>query len=344
MNENLQRRFPAEWEEQDAVLLSWPHQDSDWAPILAEAESVYCEIIRSIVQYQSVILTVSDPERTLRTLSAANIDTERVALYQLPTNDTWARDFGPLCVFENIEPQLLDFIFNGWGNKFPAAFDNRITAVLHALGAFGSTPLHSEELVLEGGSIESDGQGTLLTTSHCLLEENRNPHLNRDQLDSVLREKFGGGQVLWLDAGYLSGDDTNSHIDTLARFAPEQTILYQGCDDRNDEHYEPLRKMAKQLKQFRCLDGHPYHLRALPLPQPIMAEKGYRLPASYANFLIINHAVLVPTYDDPADQTALKTIAETFPNREIIGIDCRTLIKQHGSLHCVTMQIPKGVL
>lgn len=344
MTTNLQRHFPAEWEEQDAVLISWPHRASDWAEILEEAEAVYCEIIRNIVPYQAVILTTPDPQRTRQSLSTANIDTTQVAIYQIPSNDTWARDFGPLCVFEKGKPQLIDFIFNGWGNKFPANLDNAITCSLHTLGAFGSTPLFKKELVLEGGSIESDGNGTLLTTSDCLLEENRNPHLSRAQLDELLRDTFGAAQVLWLDAGHLSGDDTNSHIDTLARFAPDGTILYQSCDNPEDEHYKPLQEMAEQLTQFRDIEEQPYQLRALPLPQPITAEEGYRLPASYANLLIINQAVLVPTYNDPADQPALEIIADAFPDRAIIGIDCCTLIKQHGSLHCVTMQIPKGIL
>ena len=324
--------------------MSWPHRASDWLEILQEAEAIYCEIIRNIVPRQTVILTTPDPERTRQVLSAASINTSRVAIFQIPSNDTWARDFAPLCVFENGKPLLLDFIFNGWGNKFPATLDNAISNTLHNLGAFGSTPLFKQELVLEGGSVESDGNGTLLTTSDCLLEKNRNPHIPQEQLDSLLRDTFGVDQVLWLNAGHLSGDDTDSHIDTLARFAPNRTIIYQGCDNPDDEHYLPLQKMAEQLTQFRNSKGQPYQLHALPLPLPILAEEGYRLPASYANFLIINQAVLVPTYNDPADRLALKIVADVFPGREVIGIDCCALIKQHGSLHCVTMQIPKGVL
>ena len=344
MNRHLQRRFPAEWEEQDAILLAWPHDQTDWASIRDEAEQVYCGIIARILPHQTVMLTTPDPDRTRRRLATAGINSDRLRLYQLPSNDTWARDFGPLCVFDQGRPHLLDFTFNGWGNKFTAELDNRITAELHRLGAFGTTPLIAGELVFEGGSIESDGQGTLMTTSDCLLEKNRNPHLTRDQLDVWLRRTFGADQVLWLDSGYLSGDDTDSHIDTLARFAPDRTIIYQGCDDPSDEHFGALQEMAAQLEQFRSLDDQPYRLLEVPLPQPIMAEEGYRLPAGYANFLVINDAVLVPTYQDPADRKALEIIAEAFPDRQIIGIDCRALIKQHGSLHCVTMQIPKGVL
>ena len=344
MKTSNKRYLPAEWDEQDAVLLTWPHPQSDWAPLLADAEAVYCEIIRCILQHQVVILTTPDPARTHSVLAAAGIDSLRLQLFHLPSNDTWARDFGPLCVFQQGRPVLLDFTFNGWGNKFQADLDNRITAGLHHQGAFGNTPLLDGGIVLEGGSIESDGQGTLLTTSQCLLEKNRNPHLTRQQLDTLLRGTFGVEQVLWLDSGHLSGDDTDAHIDTLARFAPNRTIVYQGCTDPGDEHYRPLQEMAEQLEGFRNLSDQPYRLRALPLPQPIQADEGYRLPATYANFLIINGAVLVPTYSDPADQAALEIVGDAFPDREIIGIDCRTLIKQHGSLHCVTMQIPKGVL
>jgi len=341
---NSERHFPAEWDAQDAVLLTWPHPQSDWAPLLAEAEAVYCEIIRRILQQQTVILTTPDLGRTRNVLCRAGINESHLQLFHLPSNDTWARDFGPLCVFQQGRPVLLDFTFNGWGNKFQADLDNQITAGLHRLGAFAATTLVASGLVLEGGSLESDGQGTLLTTSQCLLEQNRNPHLSREQLDTLLRNTFGVGQVLWLEEGHLNGDDTDAHIDTLARFAPGRTIIYQGCADPNDEHYHSLQAMAAQLKSFRALDGQAYQLRELPLPRPILADEGYRLPATYANFLIINGAVLVPTYQDPADPAALKIIGAAFPNREIIGIDCRTLIKQHGSLHCVTMQIPKGVL
>jgi agmatine deiminase len=344
MNTSNERYLPAEWGEQDAVLLTWPHPQSDWAPILTDVEAVYCEIIRSILKHQAVILTTPDPARTRSVLSSAGIDSPLLQLFHLPSNDTWARDFGPLCVFQQGRPVLLDFTFNGWGNKFRADLDNLITAGLHKLGAFGGTPLLDGKIVLEGGSIESDGAGTLLTTSQCLLEKNRNPHLTLDQLDVLLCNTFGVEQVLWLHSGHLSGDDTDAHIDTLARFAPHRTIVYQGCTDPGDEHYLPLQAMAAQLEGFRTLSDQPYRLRALPLPQPILAEEGYRLPATYANFLIINGAVLVPTYADPADREALATIGDAFPGREIIGIDCRTLIKQHGSLHCVTMQIPKGVL
>jgi agmatine deiminase len=212
------------------------------------------------------------------------------------------------------------------------------------MGAFNSISFETIGLILEGGSIESDGKGTILTTAECLLNPNRNPHLSRQEIEEELLSLLGAEEVLWLENGYLAGDDTDSHIDTLARFAPDDTILYVACDDPDDEHFESLKAMREELETFRTRDDKPYRLLPLPWPQARHDENGQRLPATYANFLVINGAVLVPTYDDPSDATALKIIAKAFPGRKIIGIDCLPLIEQHGSLHCVTMQMPKGVL
>jgi agmatine deiminase len=344
MTDKLSRILPAEWEEQDAVLLAWPHEGTDWAAQRERAQQNFCNIIRAISRVEKVLLIVPDIEKVLLQLKAAAINLAQVRLYELPCNDTWARDFGPLTVRTDHGPRLLDFTFNGWGNKFSADLDNRLTTKLAAAGAFGETMFSSIELVLEGGSLESDGLGTLLTTSDCLLEKNRNPHLSQSQIEEELKLQFGASQVLWLDHGALRGDDTDSHIDTLARFAPNQTILFQGCNDPTDEHYQELSAMRKQLSNFLTLCGKGYRLLELPWPQARYDSNKNRLPATYANFLIINGAVLVPTYNDPADPVALNIIARAFPHREIIPIDCRTLIEQHGSLHCVTMQLPKGVL
>jgi agmatine deiminase len=268
----------------------------------------------------------------------------RVTLCPIATNDTWARDFGPITVFENGSPLLLDFGFNAWGLKFPADLDNRITANLARIGAFGHCPVHVPGLILEGGSLDSDGNGTLLTTSACLLSPNRNPHLDRAGIEQALCDHLGARRVLWLEHGALAGDDTDAHIDTLARFCPDDTIVHVCCDNPADEHCAELTAMATELRTFRTVRGAPYRLVPLPWPQPCHDADGHRLPATYANFLAINEAVLVPTYNVPQDATALQILAEVFPDREIIGIDCRPLIVQHGSLHCVTMQIPQGVL
>jgi len=317
---NPSKRWPAEWEPQDAVLLAWPHENTDWNPVLEQAQATFSNIIRTIERFQRVILVGPDA-------------------YDLPTNDTWARDFGPITIEENGQPVLLDFTFNGWGGKFPADLDNAVTRALHKKGAFGTTLLRTVDMILEGGSIESDGEGTLLTTAECLLNPNRNPQHTRDQVEQRLKEQLGVHTILWLKHGALAGDDTDAHIDTLARLCPDKTIVYVSCDDPDDEHYEDLKAMEQELKAFA-----DYRLLPLPWPSAKYDAEGQRLPATYANYLIINGAVLVPTYNDPADETALEVVQKAFPDREIIGIDCSTLILQHGSLHCVTMQIPKGVL
>ncbi len=336
--------MPAEWEEQDGVLLAWPHADSDWREDLPLVEPVFLAIAQVVARFQRVLIVAPQTAPLAERLRRTGVDLGRVSLYPLPTNDTWARDFGPITVFEDGKPLLYDFGFNGWGLKFAAHFDNRITTELARLGVFATCRVSVPGLVLEGGSIESDGAGTLLTTAQCLLEANRNPHLSRAQIEEKLGELFGVDHVLWLEHGYLAGDDTDSHIDTLARFAPDNTILYVRCDDDRDEHYGALALMEAELRALRTRGGGRFRLLPLPWPKACLGDVGERLPATYANFLVINGAVLVPTYDDPADAEACAVIARAFPGREIVPVDCRALIRQHGSLHCVTMQLPKGVL
>jgi agmatine deiminase len=238
---------------------------------------------------------------------------------------------------------VLDFGFNAWGLKFAADLDNRVSRGLAAAGLFRA-PVRVPGLVLEGGSIDSDGAGTLLTTTACLLSPNRNPHLDRAGLERALADLLGAERVLWLEHGALTGDDTDAHIDTLARFCPDDTIAYVRCDDPADEHFAPLAAMEAELRAFRTGAGRPYRLVALPWPRPVFDRDGHRLPATYANFLVINRAVLVPTYRDPRDAAALETLAALFPGRKVIGIDSLPLIHQHGSLHCLTMQLPRGTL
>lgn len=339
--------LPPEWAPQSAVQLTWPHGDSDWAPYLIEVEPVFVELARQISLRETVLIACHDEDlrehvRTL--LLRAGVRQESLRLLVTPSNDTWARDHGPITVFDDGKPRLLDFGFNGWGLKYRANFDNQITRRLHAQGAFGDTPLQTIGLMLEGGGIESDGQGTLLTTAECLLSPNRNPHLSREELEAELRCLFGVQRVLWLHHGYLAGDDTDSHVDTLARLCSPDTIAYVRCDDPADEHFAALATMETELQTFRTQAGEPFRLVPLPWPGPKHNAEGDRLPATYANFLIINGAVLVPTYRDAKDAEALSALAGCFPNREIIGIDCSPLIQQFGSLHCVTMQIPEGVV
>ena len=338
------RRFPAEWEPQDGVLLAWPHNNTDWQPIIDQVEQVYAEIVRQISLSEKVLIAAPLPMAVEARLASSSVNLANVRTYPVGTNDTWTRDFGPLTVMQQGEPMLLNFGFNGWGLKFPAFLDNCVTSHLYAMGAFSGISLETVGLVLEGGSVESDGRGTILTTAECLLNPNRNPHLSRGEIEEQIFRHFGAERVLWLENGYLAGDDTDSHIDTLARFAPGDTILYVACDDPEDEHFESLQAMRGELAMFRTRDEKPYRLLPLPWPQPRHDDNGLRLPATYANFLVTNGAVLVPTYDDPADSTALEVIRQAVADRSVVGIDCLPLIQQHGALHCLTMQLPKGVL
>ena len=332
-------RLPAEWGTQDAILLAWPHENTPWKPHLEEVRRNYLEIIKTILKFEHVILVT--PDKIQSQIIRRNITSKKLFLYEVPSNDTWARDFGPITVFKGGGATLVDFTFNAWGRKYPAEKDNQITENLHKLGAFGKVKLESTGFILEGGSIESDGNGTLMATSKCLLNPNRNRGLSKKQIEEKLETCLGAKRILWLEHGYLEGDDTDSHIDTLARFANENTIVHVACDNTNDVHYKELKLMEKDLKSFRTEKDRPYRLISLPWPDAKYDDDGNRLPATYANFLIMNDAVLVPTYRDKKDSTALKAIQDAFPDRKVIGINCLSLIRQHGSLHCVTMQIPK---
>ncbi|APG27431.1 agmatine deiminase [Syntrophotalea acetylenivorans] len=336
-------RLPAEWEPQDGVLLAWPHENTDWAAVLPQIEPVFLQLATTISRYEQVLIVTTDPDSLRDKLEAFGSTMAAITLVQASFDDTWCRDFGPITVLAHSAPRLQDFVFNGWGNKFLAEQDNAITGHLQHRNLFAA-PVDYRPLVLEGGSIESDGCGTLLTTSQCLLNPNRNPDYSKGQIEKELQETLGCRRILWLYQGHLLGDDTDAHIDTLARFAPNDTILYVACDDPEDEHYPALSRMAEELTAFRTKAGQPYRLLPLPWPAARFDDDGQRLPATYANFLIINGAVLVPTYCDPQDDKALATVRSAFPGREIIGIDCSAVILQHGSLHCLTMQLPQGVL
>ncbi len=338
----IKRRLPAEWEPQSAVQLTFPHEHSDWADSLSEVMPCFLQIAAAVSRFQDVVIICPNPMETRDSIPGDD-RVNRYHLLGIPSNDTWARDHGGITIEEDGRPVVLDFVFNGWGLKFPADKDNLITGAMQRYGVFNA-PVRHGGLVLEGGGIESDGLGTLLTTAECLLSPNRNPHLSKEEIEQRLKELFGLQRVLWLHNGYLAGDDTDSHIDTLARFCSPDTIAYVRCDDPSDEHFDALNRMEAELQQFRTLDGQPYRLVPLPWPETILAPDGHRLPATYANFLIINGAVLVPTYRVPQDGPALEIFKTLFPDREIIGIDCRPLIAQHGSLHCVTMQYPAGVV
>ncbi len=267
---------------------------------------------------------------------------EELLIVGEPSNDTWARDHGFITLVDDQgHRRLLDFCFNGWGGKFPADLDNAINRRLYEEGKVKGEYVDRLDFVLEGGSIESDGRGTIFTTSCCLLAPHRNQPMTQAEIEARLKRDLCAERILWIDHGHLTGDDTDGHIDTLVRICPDNILLYVGCDDPEDEQHEDLKQMEAQLQTFRTLEGKPYRLMKLPMPHPIF-EDGERLPATYANFLVVNGAVLCPTYAQPdLDAEALRIIGEAFPDREIVGIDCRSVIRQHGSLHCCTMQFPK---
>ena len=339
----LYRRMPAEWEQQSCVQLTWPHKDTDWAPMLPEITAVYEAMAREILKREDLLIVA--PEGLLPQLSP-------LTSYLLPltSNDTWARDHGFITVEQTSaishQPSaifLLDFCFNGWGEKFPADLDNQINRHLYDEGLVKGEYEDHLDFVLEGGSIESDGHGTVFTTACCLMAPHRNQPLTQLQIEDRLKQWLGAERIVWLNHGSLIGDDTDGHIDTLVRICPDDTLLYIGGDDDHPDLYE----MEKELQELRTLDGRPYRLLKLPLPRPIYETvqsskfkvQSYRLPATYANYLVINGAVLVPTYDQPdLDAEAQRIIGQAFPDRDIVGIDCRAVIRQHGSLHCCTMQ------
>ena len=352
---NTKRRMPAEWEHQSMVQLTWPHKDTDWAPILPEITAVYEEMAREISKRENLLIVA--PQHVCKcggsiachTLPGEKFFTLHSSLFT--SNDTWARDHGFITVenhgdgshdrseardHENCPRDflLLDCCFNGWGEKFPAELDNQINRHIYEQGLVKGTYEDHLDFVLEGGSIESDGKGTIFTTTCCLMAPHRNQPLTQQEIEQRLKQYLGAERIVWINHGSLIGDDTDGHIDTLVRICPNDTLLYIG----SDEEHPDLLLMEEELKTFRTLEGKPYRLLKLPLPHPIYDE-AQRLPATYANYLVINGAVLVPTYAQPdLDAEALRIIGEAYPDREIIGIDCRAVIRQHGSLHCCTMQ------
>lgn len=343
MSDTFNAVLPAEWAPQSGIQLTWPHAGTDWAHMLTEVQACFAAIAREIAQRELLLIVTPEPEEVKKQISAT-VNMQNVRFMECETNDTWARDHGAITMLDAEGASLLDFMFNGWGLKFASDKDNLITRQAVESGFLNGRYVNRLGFVLEGGSIESDGLGTLLTTSECLLSPNRNGQMSRDEIEDYLCSVLHLKQILWLDHGYLAGDDTDSHVDTLARLCSPDTIAYVQCTDTQDEHYEALHQMEEQLKTFRTLNGNPYRLLALPMVDKI-EEEGERLPATYANFLIMNDAVLYPTYRQPEnDQRAKEILQEAFPEYEIVGIDCRALIKQHGSLHCVTMQYPAGVL
>ncbi|YAI81850.1 MAG: agmatine deiminase family protein [cyanobacterium endosymbiont of Rhopalodia sterrenbergii] len=340
--------LPAEWYEQDGVVLTWPHQYTDMAPFLKEVYPIYLKISQEITKRQKLVLIVYDSilkSKVKNQLIYHKVDLKKVIFVIAPTNDIWIRDYGIITLINSKKKlKINDFIFNGWGNKYISYLDNKINSYLINQVINPEVKTESIPFILEGGAIDSDGQGTLLTTKSCLLNTNRNPHFTSRQIEKILLKKLGAQKIIYLENGYLEGDDTDSHVDTLVRFAPNNTIVYVTCNNKKDSHYKYFQKLETELKDLKTEEGRNYNLISLPWTEPKYNAQGNRLPVTYANYLIINGAVLVPIYRDKSDKIALRQVQKAYPNYKIIGIDCLPLIYQFGSLHCISMQLPQGLL
>lgn len=339
----MARRLPAEWEPQAGTLLSWPHPDSDWGPFLEAVERGYVALAGALARRQPLHILHRDPDHRRHIqgrLFRAGLLSPDLAFHQVPCDDTWIRDYGPVTVLEDDHPRLIDFRFNGWGGRQPAGRDDGASARLHGLGALGDAPLERRDLELEGGAMDSDGAGTLLTTRRCLLA--RNPGMDEADYEAALGDALGVSRVLWLEEGELTGDDTDGHVDMLARFCTPRTLAYTASAGPGDPDHRALQALERELEGLADASGGPYRLVPLPRPRPIQDADGAPLPASYANFLVVNDAVLVPFYDDDADAVARGRIQACFPRREVVGIPSRGLILQYGSVHCATMHLPRG--
>ena len=340
-------RLPAEWERVGGVLMAWPHADTDWAYMIDDITKCYIRILEELTKQTTVLIIVPEISiEILQNVMSSDIIPENLQWVIEPTNDTWTRDYGPIVTTSSPDDwQINDFKFNGWGLKFAADKDNLVVSRLANGSVLMGEYRNHLGFVLEGGGIESDGKGTIMTTTRCLMNPNRNGEFSKEQIEEKLKQFLGAERILWINHGALEGDDTDSHVDTLVRFAPNDTIVYVGCDDESDSHYDELKAMEMELSGFRTPEGKSYNLLKLPLPKAIYDEEGLRLPATYANFLVVNDNVFMPTYRQPEnDAKAASVLAEAFPGRNIVSIDCTELIYQHGSLHCATMQLPFEVL
>lgn len=327
------KRLLGEFEEQSFTQIIFPHAKTDWLEYLGEAETTFVNIINAIIEFQKCLVICYD----LKSVQKFFTQHENLYFIEYTTDDTWARDSSALCLAEDGVIKLLNFNFTAWGGKFEASKDN---AMNQAISKHYSSELKSIDFILEGGAIESNGEGIILTTSACMFNANRNATLNKLEISQKIKDELGAKEVLYLKHGYLSGDDTDSHIDTLARFIDETTIMYVKCTDKDDEHYSELNLMGKELEIF----AKKYHfsLISLPMSTALYYEKE-RLPATYANFLLVNNGVIVPTYGVKEDKIALDIFKKTFTRRKVIGVDCSVLVREHGSLHCVSMNFAKGV-
>jgi agmatine deiminase len=341
--------MPAEWEPHEATWLGWPHQLTDWPGKFSPIPWAFAEIVRHLARVERVFLLVenrSSEQRVKAILRKSGADLDAIVFFQVPTDRGWMRDSGPIAVTgESREPALLNFVFNGWAKYSDHKKDARAVARANRkLKRRVELPQHKgRRVVLEGGSIDVNGCGTLLTTEECLLSsvQARNPGFTKDDYAEIFRRYLGVTNVLWLGNG-IAGDDTHGHVDDLARFIDASTVVTVVENDPGDANFEPLRENLARLKAMKDQDGRALRVETLPMPQPVWFA-GQRLPASYANFYIANKIVLVPTFNDPADRIALNTLAALFPAREIVPIYCRDLVLGLGTIHCMTQQLPRDL-
>ena len=333
--------MPAEWSPHQATWISWPHNRETWPGVLGAAEQAMAEFVTALAPHERVLINVQDKNAAQRVEQrlAGRVPPEQVSLEILPTDDAWIRDYGAIIVRDDaIEPGFVavDFDYNAWGGKYPP-FENDRAVAKQMAKRLGLTRITSP-IVLEGGSVEVNGRGLGLVTEQCLLNPNRNPGLTREDIAAELAEFLGLTELVWLGDGVV-GDDTDGHIDNLARFVSSRCVLAIFEPDRADPNHAPLADNLRRLKEFRDSRGRALDIVKLPVPAPIIRD-GQRLPASYANFYIGNSIVLVPAYDGPADQIAQGVIGDCFPGRRVQPIDCRALIVGLGALHCLTQQVP----
>jgi agmatine deiminase len=334
--------MPAEWEPHRGTWLSWPHKEASWPGKFGPVPKIFGAMVRHLADHEEVHINVagSDMEHEVRRLLAyEGAGSGNVFYHHHPTNDAWCRDHGPIFVQRENRDQpqaIIDWDFNAWGGKYPPYdLDDVIpTRIARELGL----PVFKPGIVMEGGSIDVNGRGTLLTTEACLLNSNRNPRLDRAAIEEHLRAYLGVSHILWLGEG-IEGDDTDGHVDDLTRFVSQSTVVTVVEDDPSDSNYEPLQDNLERLNRMADQDGQPLRVVTLPMPRPLHHE-GQRLPASYANFYIANGVVLLPTYDPDRDDEASATLQTLFPDREVIGIDCTDLVWGLGAFHCVTQQWP----
>lgn len=342
----MSRVFPAEWAPQGAVLLIWPHDGTDWASRMSEAEQAFGALAVAITRYEPLVVICRDRavrKRALEQLAELGCPRAAVGTVIVDTDDTWARDITPLTVLDDGLPLVVDWGFNGWGGRYPHERDSHFGYELIDSAGFATLGYQRANAVLEGGAVETDGGGTLLINRATVLGPGRNPTLEQADAEALFQRYLGIERTLWLDVPPLAGDETDGHIDTLARFCGPGVIAHAAPRAEGDDpNAATLMRLRDQLAELRTADGSPYELIPLPNPASVTDDKGRAYPASYANFLIINGAVLVPTYADPTDAQAIERLQAAFPQRTVLPAPARMFVTEGGGPHCLTMQLPEG--